>query len=227
MKLSNETLNVLKNFSTINEGLEFKQGKKIRTISTSKAVMAEANLTDEFPETFCVYDLNQFLSVNSLFKDKADLSFDSTNITFQSGRNKIKYRKCADTMIVRVPDKTITLSSVDVSFILSAEDFHWILDTAKVLSSPHIAIQSDGSSSKAEIITFDADNDSAHENSIVIDTKGELTGKYKIVFNTENFKMIPGSYNVEITTKGIAHFKNTKDDIQYWVATEGKHTKIG
>ena len=73
MKLSNETLNVLKNFSTINEGLEFKQGKKIKTVSTSKALMAEANLPDEFPETFCVYDLNQFLSVNSLFKDKPEL----------------------------------------------------------------------------------------------------------------------------------------------------------
>jgi hypothetical protein len=224
MKLSNETLNVLKNFSTINEGLEFKQGKKIKTVSTSKALMAEANLTDDFPETFCVYDLNQFLSVNSLFKDKPELSFDNANITFQSGRNKIKYRKCADTMIVKAPDKDITLSSVDVSFTLSAEDYHLVMDTAKVLSSPHIAVQSDGEN--VEIVTFDAANDSAHENSVGIDTTTS-NGKYKIVFNTENFKMIPGSYQVSISFKGVAHFKNTKDDIQYWVAFEAKHTKIG
>ena len=224
MKLSNETLNVLKNFSTINEGLEFKQGKKIKTVSTSKALMAEANLADDFPETFCVYDLNQFLSVNSLFKDKPELSFDDANITFQSGRNKIKYRKCAETMIVKAPDRDITLASVDVSFTLSAEDYHLVMDTAKVLSSPHIAVQSNGTN--AEIVTFDASNDSAHENSIAIDTKVS-SGKYKIVFNTENFKMIPGSYDVAISFKGVAHFKNTKDDIQYWMAFEAKHTKIG
>ena len=75
MKLSNETVNVLKNFSTINQGLEFKQGKTIKTVSSSKALMAEATLTDDFPETFCIYDLNQFLSVNSLFKDKPELVF--------------------------------------------------------------------------------------------------------------------------------------------------------
>ena len=225
MKLSNETLNVLKNFSTINEGLEFKQGKKIKTISTSKAVMAQAILQDDFPETFCVYDLNQFLSVNSLFKDKPELSFDGSNITFQSGRNKIKYRKCADTMIVKAPDRDITLGTVDVSFTLSADDYNLVMDTAKVLSSPHIAIQTtDGIN--AEIITFDASNDSAHENSVGIDTKIS-NGYYKIVFNTENFKMIPGSYEVQISFKGVAHFKNTKDDIQYWVAFEAKHTKIG
>ena len=224
MKLSNETLNVLKNFSTINEGLEFKQGKKIKTVSTSKALMAEANLTDDFPETFCVYDLNQFLSVNSLFKDKPELSFDDDNITFQSGRNKIKYRKCAETMIVKAPDRDITLASIDVSFTLSAEDYHLVMDTAKVLSSPHIAVQSDGTN--VEIVTFDASNDSAHENSVAIDTKTS-NGNYKIVFNTENFKMIPGSYDVSISFKGVAHFKNTKDDIQYWMAFEAKHTKIG
>jgi hypothetical protein len=224
MKLSNETLNVLKNFSTINEGLEFKQGKKIKTVSTSKALMAEANLSDDFPETFCVYDLNQFLSVNSLFKDKPELSFDDANITFQSGRNKIKYRKCADTMIVKAPDRDITLGTVDVAFTLSAEDYNLVMDTAKVLSSPHIAVQSDGDS--VEIVTFDAANDSAHENSVGIDTTTS-NGKYKIVFNTENFKMIPGSYVVQISFKGVAHFKNTKDDIQYWVAFEAKHTKIG
>ena len=127
-------------------------------------------------------------------------------------------------MIVKAPDKDITLASVDVSFTLSAEDYHLVMDTAKVLSSPHIAVQSDGENT--EIVTFDASNDSAHENSVGIDTTTS-NGKYKIVFNTENFKMIPGSYDVAISFKGVAHFKNTKDDIQYWMAFEAKHTKIG
>ena len=221
MKLSNETLNVLKNFATINEGMQFKQGKKLKTISQTKAVMAEASIADEFPETFCVYDLNQFLSVNSLFKDKPELKFDDADIVFQSGRNKIKYRKCAEGMILKAPDKDIKLSSVDVSFTLSEEDYNNIMKVASVLSSPHIAIVSDGE--KVDVVTFDAGNDSAHTNSIEI-CNGTGTN-YKIVFKTDNIKLIPGSYEVTISFKGIGHFKNTKDDIEYWIAFEAKESQ--
>ena len=76
MKLSNETLTVLKNFASINQGIQFKKGKQLRTMSGGKSVLARAEIKDEVPEDFCVYDLNQFLSVNSLFKDSAELNFD-------------------------------------------------------------------------------------------------------------------------------------------------------
>ena len=222
MKLSNETLTVLKNFSSINQGIQFKQGTKLTTVSAGKTVLAQANLKDEFPQDFCVYDLNQFLSVHSLHKD-SDLSFDDSNVIFKSGRNSTKYRKTAKEMIVTPPEKEITLPSIDVSFTLSEEDYNNIMKVASVLSSPHIAVESDGNA--VQLVAFDAQDNSAHTNSIQV---GEGNGKkYKIVFKTENIKMIPGSYAVEISFKGIGHFKNTKDDIQYWIAFEAKETKTG
>jgi hypothetical protein len=223
MKLSNETLTVLKNFATINEGIQFKKGTKLSTVSPGKTVLAEAHLKDTFTDEFCVDDLNQFLSVHSLFKTGADLVFDDTNVTFQSGRSKIKYRKTAPSMITIPPEKNLVMPSSDVKFTLTAEDYHWIMDTSKVLSSPNIAVHSDGET--IDIITFDASNDAAHTNSLEV---GEGDGKkYNIVFKTENIKMIPGTYDVVISFKGIGHFKNTKDDIQYWIAFEAKETKIG
>lgn len=222
MKLSNETLTVLKNFSSINQGIQFKQGTKLTTVSAGKTVLAQANLKDVFPQDFCVYDLNQFLSVHSLHKD-SDLSFDDSNVIFKSGRSSTKYRKTAKEMIVTPPEKEITLPSVDVSFTLSEEDYNNIMKVASVLSSPHIAVESDGDA--VQLVAFDAQDNSAHTNSIQV---GEGNGKkYKIVFKTENIKMIPGSYAVEISFKGIGHFKNTKDDIQYWIAFEAKETKTG
>ena len=222
MKLSNETLTVLKNFSSINQGIQFKQGTKLTTVSAGKTVLAQANLKDIFPQDFCVYDLNQFLSVHSLHKD-SDLSFDDSNVIFKSGRNSTKYRKTAKEMIVTPPEKEITLPSVDVSFNLSEEDYNNIMKVSSVLSSPHIAVESDGDA--VQLVAFDALDNSAHTNSIQV---GEGNGKkYKIVFKTENIKMIPGSYVVEISFKGIGHFKNTKDDIQYWIAFEAKETKTG
>lgn len=222
MKLSNETLTVLKNFSSINQGIQFKQGTKLTTVSAGKTVLAQANLKDEFPQDFCVYDLNQFLSVHSLHKD-SELSFDDSNVIFKSGRSSTKYRKTAKEMIVTPPEKEITLPSVDVSFTLSEEDYNNIMKVASVLSSPHIAVESDGDA--VQLVAFDALDNSAHTNSIQV---GEGDGKkYKIVFKTENIKLIPGSYAVEISFKGIGHFKNTKEDIQYWIAFEAKETKTG
>lgn len=222
MKLSNETLTVLKNFSSINQGIQFKQGTKLTTVSAGKTVLAQANLKDSFPQDFCVYDLNQFLSVHGLFKDKAELEFDSSNIIFKNGRSKVNYRMTAPDMIVIPPNKEITLPSVDSQFTLTQEDYDWIMKTAGVLSSPHISVQSDGDT--IEIVTFDAQDNSAHTNSIEV---GEGNGKkYKIVFKTENIKLIPGSYDVKISFKGIGHFQNTKEDIQYWIAFEAKESKI-
>ena len=220
MKLSNETLNVLKNFSTINQGIEFKKGNKLATMAATKSVLAKATLKDEFPQDFCIYDLNQFLSVNSLFKETAELEFDESNITFKSGRSKIKYRMTAKEMIVTPPEKELTLPSVDVKFTLTSEDYDTIMKTAAVLSSPHIAIKSEND--KITLVAFDAVDNSAHTNSIEVgDAAG---GDYTIVFKTENIKMIPGSYEVEFSFKGIGHFKNTKEDIQYWIASEAKES---
>ena len=216
MKLSNETLGVLKNFSTINQGIEFKKGNKLTTISAGKSVLAQAILKDDFPEDFCVYDLNQFLSVYSLFKDATELEFDSANVIFNGGRRKTKFRKAAKEMIVTPPNKEIKLDEVDCSFTLTSEDYSDIMKASSVLSSPNISVQSDGES--VELVAYDAKDDAQHTNSINV---GAGNGKsYKIVFKVENLKMIPGEYEVQISFKGFAHFKNTKDDIQYWVAFE-------
>jgi hypothetical protein len=212
----------LKNFSAINQGIQFKKGTKLTTVSAGKTVLAQATLKDEFPQDFCVYDLNQFLSVHSLHKD-SELSFDDSNVIFKSGRSSTKYRKTAKEMIVIPPEKEISLPSVDVSFTLTEEDYANIMKVASVLSSPHIAVESNGEA--VQLAAFDALDDSAHTNSIQV---GQGDGKkYKIVFKTENIKLIPGSYSIEISFKGIGHFKNNKDDIQYWIAFEAKETKIG
>jgi hypothetical protein len=222
MKLTKDTLDVLKNFSTINSGLEFKKGNTIRTMSSGKTVLAKATLKDEFPQDFCVYDLNQFLSVHNLF-DNTEIEFDDANVIFKRGaKNSTSYRKTAKEMIVTPPEKELNLPSVDVSFTLSKEDFADTLKSASVLQSPHIAVDSDGS--KISVVSFNAQDNSAHTNSIQI---AEGNGKvFKMVFLTDNLKMIPGSYDVEISSKGLASFKNKNFDIQYWVASESKYSKF-
>lgn len=222
MRLSNDTLAVLKNFASINSGLEFKAGNILSTMSPGKTILAKATLNDTFPVDFCVYDLNQFLSVHSLYKD-ADIDFDDANVVFKSGKSKIKYRKTAKEMIITAPEKELNLPSVDVSFKLVEEVFASIKKSANVLQSPNIAVESDGE--KIYLTCFNAKDDSAHTNSIEVGDYSDKT--FKMVFLEENLKMIPGSYDVEISSKGLASFKNTTQEIDYWIAIEAKDSNFG
>ena len=223
MKLSNETLNVLKNFAGINSGIEFKSGNKLSTISSTKTVLAKATLKDDFPQDFCIYDLNQFLSVHSLSKD-TELDFDPQNVIFKSGRSKTKYRMTSKNMIVSPPDKELKLPSIDGNFTLKEEDLVQALKNAAVLQSPNIAFESDGD--KVTVTVFNSKDDSAHTNTIQIGTVTD-DKKFKAVFLTENFKMIHSTYNVEISKAGLSHFKNEVGDLEYYIAIEAKDSKFG
>jgi hypothetical protein len=220
MKLSDNTLAVLKNFGSINSGIFLKKGKTVRTVSLHKNILAKAVIADEIPSDFGIYDLNEFLSVLSLHKNDLELEFDTKNIVISGlkGRSKMKYRSCESTMIVTPPEKELQMPDPEINFELSAEDFRWILDAANVLGSPQIAIQSDGD--KVTLNTIDLQNDAAHTESLELDVEGS-GNKYKMVFKTENIsKILMGAYDVKISSKGISQFVNKNLPIEYYVTTE-------
>jgi hypothetical protein len=142
MKLSTETISVLKNFGAINQGIMFKKGKTLKTVSSHKNILAEVTIKEDIPAEFGVYDLNNFLSVVSLHKDDPSFEFDEKHVVIcgNKGRSKIKYRFCEPTMIVTPPEKALVMPDPEINFALTAEDFDWILRAASVLSSPQIAI---------------------------------------------------------------------------------------
>ena len=219
MKLSNETVAILKNFGAINQGILFKKGKTLKTVSSHKNILAEVDIKEDIPAEFGIYDLNNFLSVISLHKDDPSFEFDEKQVTIvgNKGRSKIKYRFTPSNMIVTPPEKQLTMPDAEIKFDLTAEDFDWVMRAASVLSSPQVAIESDGK--KVNIVTLDLQNDSAHTDALEI---SEGNGnKFKMVFKTENItKIMPGSYDVFISSKGISHFKNKTVPLQYWVTTE-------
>lgn len=225
MKLSNDTLTILKNFASINQGIVFKEGKTIKTISTNKNILAEANIAEEFTTEFGVYDLNNFLTVLSLHKEEPTIEFGDkiAVISGLNGRSKLQYRFCEPSMVAAPPNKPIAMPDAEISFELSDSDLDWVIRSSSVLSSPNIAVVSDGA--KISLLTFDATNDSASTNTLDI-TDGNGS-RYKMIFKTEALKMIPGSYTVNISSKGVAHFRNKAKDLQYWITTEAGSTFTG
>ena len=218
MKLSDNTLSILKNFGTINQGIYFKKGKTLKTVSSHKNILVQANINEEVPADFGVYDLNNFLSVISLSSEPT-FEFEDKNVVIvgNKGRSKTKYRFCEPTMIVTPPEKELSMPDPEITVELSSQDFSDIMRTAAVLSSPQVAVESDGK--KVNLVTLDTANDSAHTNTLEL---GDGDGKvYKMIFKTENLsKVLPGSYTVNISSKGISHFKNKDVDLQYWITTE-------
>jgi hypothetical protein len=219
MQLSNDTINVLKNFGAINQGILFKKGKVLKTMSSGKNILAEVTIKEDIPTEFGIYDLNKFLSVVSLHKDNPTFEFGDKEVKIvgNKGRSKMKYRFCEPTMIVTPPEKQLAMPNPEVSFSLSAEDFDWIMKAAGVLGSPQIAVESDGS--KVTVTAFDSSDSSAHTDALEVSAgNGD---KFRFIFKTEHLtKLFGGAYGVQISSKGISNFKHKTVELQYWISTE-------
>jgi hypothetical protein len=214
MKLTQTTIDILKNFATINKGVLVRKGKVQATVSPQKNIFAQVEIAEEFPQDFGIYDLASFLGVVSLHKDEPELEFasDHVKIVGLEGRSKIRYRFTDASMIV-TSDKKPKLPSTDIEFKLSSDDLAWILRAADVLGSPEVAVVGDGS--KLTLETIDSKNDAAHTESLAV---GDTDATFKMVFKRENMKLLPGAYDVAICAKGIASFSG--DRVTYFVATE-------
>lgn len=219
MKLSEKTISVLKNFSTINQSIFIKKGNKLRTISLAKNILAECEIEDEFPKDFGIYDLSQFLVGLTL---DADPYLDFTNETYVSikdGSSRIKYFFSDPAVIVTPPEKDLTIPSKDVCFILNSKNLSKVLKAASIYQLPDLAVV--GEAGVIKLICHDKKNDTSNEYSLVV---GETTEEFTFNYKVENIRIIPGTYEVVISQKGISEFTNTSMNLKYFIALEPDST---
>ena len=218
MKLSKHTLNMLKNFSDINMSIEIKKGNVLRTVSVQKNILAQAELEDEFPKDFAIYELNRFLGAVSLFDDP-ELEFNAKSVNIGTTKHSADYVYCDPSMIVTPPENNINFPDPEVKFTLSQDSLSQVMRASNVLGTPEIAIEGGPHPNDSiRIKALDVNNDSTDTFQVVLDEKSGHT--FRFVFKTENMKMIPGNYDVEISSKGISHFSLQGIKLQYWIATE-------
>lgn len=224
MKLSDDTVNVLKSFSGINQSLQFKPGNVLKTISSLKTIFVEATVTETFPKEFALYDLNKLLAKISLYKE-AELDFGDDRVIISTENKKrsdyIKY--CSPKIITLPPDKNISLGDVDCSFTLTQEDLEWMRKSAGISGSPNFVFESDGST--VYFIATDVKDDAADQSKIEIGTSDGT--KFKVVMKVENFKMMDGTYDVSVSRRGMAMFVNKNVPIKYYIAIEAASSTFG
>jgi len=217
MKLSDQTVEVLQNFSSINQSLLFKKGSKLRTVSPQKTVLAEVEVGDVFAQDFGIYDLGQFLSALSLIEDP-DLDLGDNGMTIGDGNGTaLAYRYADPSMIVTPPEKALTLPDVNATFTLSDENLKSVLQAARVLGVPEIIVK--GEDGKITISAGDSKNSSMNSFN---KTVGSTDEEFEHVFKVDNMKMMVLEYNVEISSKGISKFSTADGRVTYFVATESR-----
>ena len=215
MKLSNETVMVLKNFSSINQNLVIKSGNSISTMSAMKNIVAKAIIKESFPSDFAIYDLNEFLAALSLFsKPELDFSKDFVIIREESGESKSLKYWFSDPSVVTTPTKEIKMPSAEVSFNFSSDTLSQIQKAAAVIGAPDMALE-DG-----KLKVTDKKNDTANAFDTDLDIVNTLGKKYQFWFKVENLKLLPGSYSVDVSSKKISFFKNNNVNIEYFIALE-------
>ena len=196
MTLCDNTLMVLKNFAGINNSILVKKGSKLRTMSVAKNILAEADINEDFPREFGIYDLNQFLNGLSLHQDpNLDFSED-TYLTIREGKRRVKYFFADPQVIVTPPEKEIDLPTKDVCFQIESVTLDKLLKAAAVYQLPDLsAVGKDG---VIKLVVRDKKNDTSNEFAIVV---GETDKDFVFNFKVENIKIIPGAYDVVISSK--------------------------
>lgn len=217
MKLSENTLNVLKNFSSINSGLVLQKGNVQKTISPEKTILAEVELEDAIPEQFGIYDLNTFLG-NVTTLNNPELSFTADSVIMSDSDIRMNFYSCAVNLIVSPPDKELVMKQIDVRFTLTNAVLTKLLRLSSMNSLPNLSVI--GKNGEVRLQTHEKANDTSNFASIKI---GDHTGDdFSVSFKTENIKLLADDYDVEIMIGGFAKFTAKNKKLKYWIAVETK-----
>ena len=217
MKLSENTLAVLKNFASINSGVVLKKGNTQKTISPEKSILVEATLEDNLSSDFGIYDLNQFLGNVTTLKNP-ELTFTQSDVTLDDGDLALTYHACSPNLIISPPDKELALKTVDCKFSLSNAVLQKLLKVATMNSLPNLTVV--GKDGELRLKIHEKANDTSNHGSVKI---GDYAGEdFVATFKTENLKLLPDDYNVELQKGAFAKFVNAAGNLKYFIALETK-----
>jgi len=222
MELNETTMSVLKNFAGINQNLLINEGNTIKTISEARNVVATAVVGEEFPQRFGIYDLNEFIGVLGLV-DKPNLKFgeESVTVSDESGRSSIKYFFSPEETLTS-PTKDINMPDADVSFVLDNETMNKVKRAAATLGHSELSISANDGVLKLSVV--DSTNSTSNVYSIDLDGNYPEGSVFNFIMSIPNLKVLPGDYEVSVSSKLISQFKHTEMNVRYWIALEKSST---
>ena len=221
MKISNKTLDILKNFSEINQSILIKEGKNLKTVSALKNILAHAEVEEDFPQDFAIYQLNEFIGVLSTMSNP-ELSFNDKYVLLKQENGANTKYFFADPSVVVSPEKDVKMPSEDIKFSLSEKQYNDLMKMSSILQLNDVMIKGCTKSNKMHLAVTNKKNDTSNDYSVQVGD--DVKEPFKMYFKTENLKMVAGDYDVFISSQGISHFKNKAENLEYWIALEPDST---
>ena len=220
MQLSDTTLDILRNYSAINQNLLIEPGNVIKTVNESRTILSTATIAESFPKEIGIYDLNEFIGAMSLVQ-KPTLDFKDEYITLsdESGRASVKYFTAAKETLTK-QQKTLSMPEADVKFKLDNDTFNKLKKAASTLGHKELSITAKDGVLSLSVV----ENQNATSNAFSIDMDGEFKrdAVFNFILNFDNLKLLPGDYDVEISSKLVTQF--SMDNLKYWIAVEKSST---
>ena len=217
MKLSDNTLAVLKNFASINSGVVLKPGKAQKTISPEKSILVEATIEDDIPSEMGIYDLNQFLGIITTLRNP-EVTFAKDQIVLTDGELSVTYRGCSANLIITPPEKELVLKDITTKFSLANATSQKLIKVASMINLPNLSVV--GKNAELLLKIHERANDTSNDGIMKI---GDYAGKdFIATFKTENLKLLPDDYNVEVQAGAFAKFVNQNKTLTYFIALETK-----
>jgi hypothetical protein len=219
MKISKETLDVLKNFSAINPNLVIEKGNVLATIAEAKNIMASCVVPESFDTDIGIYDLNEFLSALSLIEDP-EFEFGDSSVSIKSSLTSLTYRY-ADKSILTSPERRVNMPEAEVNVELSAEVINQIRRAGAALNHPVVSITTNANDSKLYLQVKDPSNSSSNIFQYELDAAYDSDAAFDYQFLISNLKLIAGDYKVAVSSKLISHWKCINNNsVEYWIALE-------
>tara|TARA_Y100001972_G_C7593879_1_gene297676 strand:- start:108 stop:785 length:678 start_codon:yes stop_codon:yes gene_type:complete len=218
MELSDRSLQVLKNFSGINQNIIIRSGNTLRTVAEARNVLATATVEESFPKDFGIYDLNEFIGVLGLV-DTPRLKFEDDYVLVgdSTGRSKVKYFFSSEDTLT-APSKDVTMPNPEVSFLLTNDTLNKLKRAASTLGHDQVSITNKNGILSLSVV--DSENSTSNTFSIDIDGEFKSDTQFNVIINISNLKILPGDYDVQLSSKLITQFKNREVNVTYWIALE-------
>ena len=202
MKISHDTLTLLKNFASINGNIFIREGNILATVSAGKNILARTTISESFPKDFAIYDLNSLLGLLTLMEEQ-DVEFNEASLRISKDGSEFEYYQID-------PVYTFTLTAEQISMIQRA---------ASIVSAPTVSLVSSGG--QVTLKVGDPANAASNSYKKVIGTADvDFDARLKV----ENLKVIPDTYEVSLGRKKAMRLKSTSRDLVYFLAMEPSST---
>jgi hypothetical protein len=219
MKLEKETIDILKNFQKINPSIIIREGNTLMT-QRSGVIVARSKVSDTFPRTAPIADLQKFLALLSLGKDECDIDFGETCMTISHDNYQSLLAYSPESLIDSPPvGKNIRLKSKDVQFTLKEDVWTQVSSAMGIMSFTEFAFVGENGKLSIQALSTRISNGSSDTYSAYL---GETDKTFHCILNQANMKLIPGDYDVTIDKNGLVHFKG--ELVEYWIVMSAKST---